>query len=605
MSLSIDIKELDLENTKKLLNRLDEWRSGICPDGKLAKEACFVLEHRPTITIHPDQLQQIVTTEIITEREWSENLIDCGVMTHLNDDILMKTLSDFFMIFHSLDEPNSCNTLHSIHLLKHASFKVDNILRPTRLLQHKLKDLFMDDDENNISKWQKLVNIWNTFGYLWPRKIILGYKTHLKQSYKFKNSQENMNGYYYTLNKLKEKFHRQITATKNDELFNLIHFLENSNIIARVDLAPIHEFFDLDSRNKINQLIHSKFIQIPINCPIKFYNVMTNSYLCWDPYTNSRHDPSFDGDDPNYLVCAISADPLELSRSPESQYVWRMTWRPTHAMNTNDTFDPEDHRPQTIRGCSKVYIYPACKSVSPSNNTKRPAKLVYSQSWAIQDRHVEDSGLIDTHQMVLSCRPYHYEMKNFTAEFSKLRPLRLLSSNSNQYKNEKIDWTIEYPNNKLKYMTDAQANIKLNFHEHLRRLKPLLVGDIIQLQQIGLLTAFNPVCKLTGGLQQTNTSQSKQPQPVSSQSLLTSRLTIARKPSIKSKNKKSVLCVDEDVTSDSWKQNTFWKIELATKADMNRHSNQFIRWPQSNMDQIYGYPKDYHPLLSKGQYNIF
>ncbi|GAA5816710.1 hypothetical protein MFLAVUS_010242 [Mucor flavus] len=593
----IDIKELDSVNTRNLLKRLDEWRRGICSDGTLSKEPCFVLEHRPIITIHPDQSQQVVTTELITEREWSDNLVDCGAMTHLNDDILMKTLSDLFMIFHSTDTPNNCNTLHSIQLQKHASFKVDNILRPTRPLQQSLKELFIDD--NLKSKWDKLVNIWTTYGYLWPRKIIVGYKTHLKQSYKFIDGRDNTKGYYSTLSKLKEKLRRQPQPQPQNDTFDLDFFLKNATVIARVDLAPIHEFFDLESRTKINTLIHAKFIQIPVYSPIKIYNVLTNSYLCWDPYSNAQQDPSFDGETHDYLVRAVSADPLELNWSPESQYIWRMTWRPTQLIETNDTFDPEEHRPQTIRGCSKVYLYPACKSISPTTTApttatrtataaaKKQTKQVQNSSWRVQDRMIDGSELADTHQMVLSCRPYQYELKSPHHEFSKLRPLRLLSNK--QYLNEKIDWTIEYPNNGLKYMTDAQANIKLNFHEHVRRLKPILIGDTIQLQQIGLLTAFNPISKLTDGIE---------PQPNQS----ANRRTIAKKTSFKSKNKKNVLCVDEDMIMNNWGDNTFWKIELASKADMSRHSSQFIRWPQSNADQTYGYPKDYRQMLSQEIY---
>ncbi|KAG2194293.1 hypothetical protein INT47_000436 [Mucor saturninus] len=601
--LPIDIQELEFESTKKLLLRLDEWRNGICPNGALAKEACFVLDNRPTISIHPDQssiTQQVVTTELITERDWSDNLVDCGAISHLNDDILMKTMSDFFMIFHASDKVNNCNTLHSLQLRKHASFKVDNILRPTSQLQTRIQELLKDETSNLNSKWEELLDIWNKYGYLWPRKIVLGYKIHLKESYKFKDGHDSTNGYYHHINILRERFYRA-NPKKDHQPFDLEHFLQHATIVSRLDMAPIHEFFDLKSRNAIAEIIHLKFVQIPVYCPIKIFNVYTNSYLCWDPYSNARQDPSFDGDHQDYLVRALSAEPLDLSRAPESQYIWRMTWRPTGnaQKHHDDTFDPEEHRPQTVRGCSKVYIYPACKSIAPkqtSSVSKHP-----QASWHIHDRMEDAPDMNETHKMVLSCRPYRHETNVQQSEYSKLRPLRLLSNDSLHYPNEKIDWTIEYPDNGLKYMTDAQANIKLNFHEHVRRLKPLLIGDMIQLQQIGLLTAFNPIVRLAGALSpsQQRPNPLERQQPDSSQSLRTARRVVARKPSLKSKCKKNVLCVDEDFTVDSWKENTFWKIELATKADMNRHSNNFIRWPQSNVDHKYGYPKDYHPLLTQ------
>lgn len=603
---SINIQELDNEKTNELLGRLDEWRLAICPDGTLATQPCFVLNQRPSIIIHPDQpfispQQQPITTELITEREWSDNLVECGAMTHLNDDILMKTLSEFYMIFHSSDRVINRNTLHSLKLLKHASFKVDNILRPTRIFQNKLEQLASIPDLN--TKWEHLLDIWNTFGYLWPRKIVLGYKTHMKQSYKFVDDVDSMNGYYYTLNKLSEKFHQQ---GEKDEPFDLNTFLEKGTIIARVDIAPIHDFLHTDLRSSISEIIHAKFTQIPVYYPIKIYNVSTSSYLCWDPYGNSQQDPSFDGENHDYLVRAVSADPTALKRSPESQYIWRFTWTPTVTTQPNDMPYTLEHRSQTVRGCNKVYIYPACKSASPKSKKSASPKL--SQPWHINDRITDTENLIDTHKMVLSCRPYQYEAKSTHPEFSKLRVLRLLSTNSPQYINEKIDWTIEYPNNGLKYMTDAQANIKLNFHEHVRRMKPLLSGDIIQLQQIGLLTAFTPVEKLANSPQQKNTEANsqqrpnhlQQQQPSSTQSLRTTKKIMTRKPTTNSKNKKNVLCVDEDITVERWRENTLWRIELATKEDIDRHSSNFIRWQQQEgSENTYDYPKEYYELFSQ------
>jgi hypothetical protein len=629
MSSAADIYELDAESTHKLLSRLQGWRSGICPDGTLAKEACFVLAHRPSITIHPDQsfinspLQQQQTTEIITERDWSQNLVDCGAITHLQDDLMIKTMSDFYMIFHSLEQVNNCNTLHSLQLRKHASFKVDNILRPTRQLHAKIQELLVQIEEDR--KWDKLLDIWNTFGYLWPRKIILGYKTYSKSTYKFVDGVDSMNGFYYHLGKLKDKYHHEVlqkdlAATS----FDLFGFLNNATVVARQDMAPMHEFLDLETKTAIHEIIHAKFVQIPVHYPIKIYNVSTNSYLCWDPYGHSQEDPSFDGEVHDYLVRAVSAEPSELNKSPESQYLWRFTWTPIAAAattqfdgcgdtppTTNNTiittsFNPAEHRSQTLRGCNNVYIYPACKSISPKSNSKKSTpKSSNSQAWRINDRQV-DGSFMDTHEMVLSCRPYRYEEKSMQApEFSKLRALRLLASESPQYLNEKIDWTINYPNNELKYMTDAQANIKLNFHEHVRRMKPLLDGDMIQLQQIGLLTAFNPIKKASPHEEivvEQRPKHSEQQQLSSSQSLRTTKRisAVARKPSLKSKNKKNVLCVDEDITVESWRENTFWKIELANAFDMTKHSSNFVRWPlQQHSTNDYGYPSDY-PLLSQG-----
>lgn len=627
LTTTIDIHELDAQNTNRLLTRIQGWRSGICPDGTLAKEPCFVLKQRPTISIHPDQSiinsprQQSLTTEIITERDWSSNLVECGAITHLNDDIMMKTLSDFYMIFHSADKIENCNTLHLLQLRKHASFNVDNVERPTRLLHLKIQELLAAATKEDLdAKWNRLMVIWNQFGYLWPRKIILGHKTHFKSTYKFVDPTDSMSGYYYHLGKLKDKYHRE---AHKDPLFNLEEFLDDAEIIARQDMAPMHDFLDLESRSAVEEIIHTKFVQISVHYPIKIYNVSTDSYLCWGPYGHSQQDPSFDGEVHDFLVRAVSAELSELNKSPESQYLWRFTWTPTAAttqFDTNDTFNPAEHRSQILRGCNNVYIYPACKSVSPkstkkSSSSSSPKVSSQQSSWQINDRLIDESDLVDTHKMVLSCRPYRYEAKSVHPEFSKLRALRLLAGDSPQYVNEKIDWTIEHPNNNLKYMTDAQANIRLNFHEHVRRVKPLLNGDLIQLQQIGLLTAFNPINKANNNSpqqqneeidKQTRPSKYLEQQPSSTQSLRTTkRISASLKPSInRSKNKKNVLCVDEDITVESWRENTVWRVELATKFDMTRHSSNFVRWPlktNGHGDQEYGYPLDYHPLLLEGE----
>jgi hypothetical protein len=618
--LSPEIFTLDKEQTDGLLTRLENWRSGICPSGKLAKEPCFVLGQRPCISIHPDQpqllKQQSIVSEIITEYDWADNLISCGAITHLDDEEMMQTMSDFFMIFHyRTDALNNRNTLHSLQLRKHASFKVDNILRPTKLLQLKLDQLLQETEED--SQWNQLVELWNTFGYLCPRKIVLGYKTHLTQTYTFVNVMDSMNGFYFNRGLLRDKYH----SIPKDQPFNLDQFLSSSAIISRLELTPLHEFLDNETKNTIQAIINAKFIKIPAYVPIKMYNKFTNTYLCWGPLGHqSQKNPAIEGERTDYLVRAISADTMELSRSPEIQYLWRFTWTPTavdqlDAINTASTknadiFDPTEHRSRIIRGYDKVYIYPACKSPSPAKNKRtittstststitpsisQPNK---SQAWQINDRMFDEPNLVDTHKMVLTCSPYHSDKMVCNPDILKLRGLRLLSNNPKQLTNEVLTWTIEYPKNNLKYMTDAQINIKINFHEHVRRKKPLVNGDDVQIQQVGLLAAFNPVTKQKQQLE--TLSQANQRQEELEKSLRTTK-RIAHKPSIRSENKKNALCVDEEFTRGRYTENTYWTIELPNGFDMKRHSSNFYRWPPNNSDRKYGYPNDYHPILSQG-----
>ncbi|KAI8098125.1 uncharacterized protein B0P05DRAFT_520512 [Gilbertella persicaria] len=494
----------------QLLHRLNSWRHGICPNGKLSDQNCFVLNQKPCITIHPEPNSPI-TTELITEWDWADNLVNCGALTHLSDDSMMNTFSDFYLMFHAAkDTHNNVNTLHLLQLRKHASFKVDQISRPTRALQTHLDQLKKTQDPQD--QWHNLMTLWHTFGYLWPRKLILGYKTHLKQTYKFTNQTDSMNGFYFNLNLLKEEWHALNPQTE----FDLQHFMDTAEIVSRMDLVPMHAFLMPEWTELIQGIMTQRHIRVSIYQPIKFYNIATQSYLCWDV---RKHQ--------DFLVRAIAS--AEIDQSPETQYLWRCLWTPN--MNLSHETDC-----QHLSGFDQIYIYPACRSNRPDRQ-----ETSSTEPWQIQDR---THTWVDTHTMPLSCRPYSKQLEPHR-DFSKLRGLQLVSSPESE---QRLDWTIEYPNNQLKYMTEIQVNLKLNFHEHIRRRKPLMYGDTIQLQQIGLLTAFLPVMK----------------------------------PNVKSSNKRSVLCVDEDITAERWTENTYWTIELADKADMKRHALNYCPWPPNH-----------------------
>ncbi|CAO3609810.1 unnamed protein product [Mucor fragilis] len=600
--LSPDVHVLSGDQTDQLLARLTDWRSGICPDGTLAQQPCFVLNQKPTIYIHPDQplpAHQALTTELITEWAWAESLVDCGAITHLNDDAMMKIMSEYFNLFHAANDMlNNQNTLHSLQLRKHASIKVDAIERPTRALALKLRQVLAEPDAT--IQWIQLVDLWDTFGYFWPRKLVLGYKRHDKQTYSFADPADSMHAFYKHLGLIRD---RHSTTAPKMTAFHVDQLLKDGTVISRLELTPLHEFLDAASQQAINHIIHTKFVQIPAYHPIKIYNVSTHSYLCWGPGAANQPDPIFPGEKLDYLVRAISADPSELNKSPETQYLWRLTWSPTAAQGFS-TMDPVEHRSLTIKGSDQVYIYPACKSRSPTTTTttttttksKSSSSAQDDKAWHMNDRMLQEPDFVETHKMVLTCRPYRHDARLSNRDFSKLRGLRLLPSDSTLYASEKIDWTLQYPGNGLKYMTDVHANIKLNFHEHVRRIKPVLENDTIQLQQIGLLTAFDQMAKSA------HVHQAPESPPQEAQlphSLRTTKKMATRKPSTKSKTKKNVLCVDEDITNNRFQENTHWKIQLANAFDEKRHSSNFYRWPAKNNDQQYGYPKDYHPMLSQ------
>ncbi|ORE12616.1 hypothetical protein BCV71DRAFT_246797 [Rhizopus microsporus] len=412
-----------------------------------------------------------VTTEIVSESIWIDHLIKSSAITTMNDDSLIQSLSQLYVLFHSANTLKTQTTLHSIQLDKYAVFNVDDILRPTESLETAIQGIFHQSDTS--IRWALLLSLWDKFGYFWPRKIILGYKNHLCQSFR------NTSDFYHVLNSLKDQ---QLKAAKVHRVLSL----DDCTIIARLDLTPLHDFFPEPYKSMINEMIQSKYIQISVSQSIKLYNIATNSYLCWD-YTPSKHN------DP-YLIRAIPAD--HLKDVDQKHYLWKLSYTPTSVTSI------------PLRGSTKVYIQPAHQLPQ---------------------------------QVTLSCKPTEYDaMTPQQLHFSRIKALRLLPMDHDTYQYEKLTWLLDYPNNHLKYITDYQLNIKLNINEHIKRIKPLLEGDTIQLQQIGLLTAFYPIEK-----------------PVDLSSDKVPKLSTK-------KSRNNVLCIDEDIIRERYANNTIWKIQLAT-----------------------------------------
>ncbi|KAG1054148.1 hypothetical protein G6F43_003816 [Rhizopus delemar] len=513
----LESSELNPSDTQELLERLKDWRKGICPNGTLANQACFVLETMPKITLIYSNNDDYITTEIVSEASWTDNLIESGAVTTMNDDSLIQSLSDLYMLFHSNNKSTTItrHTLHSIQIDKHAVFNVDKILRPTETLQSRIDDIFNQSDRD--TQWSLLLSLWIEFGYFWPRKIMLGYKQHLSKSYTFNNNSESTNNFYHASNFLKD----QHKTKERNKPFSLYRFFSDCMIVTRLDLTPLHEFFDEPYKSMIRGMIQSRFVHIIAYQPIKIFNIATKSYLCW--YTAPKQ--KYTEKDHRFVVRSIAAN--QLSDIESKQYLWKLTWSPLTEEYTSASI---------LSGFSKVYIQPACKFPSVDQPSSPSA---------------------ETHTMTLSCRPAKYdEMTPQQLHFSRIKALRLLSSDLSQL--GKSSWSLEYPNNKLKYVTDYQLDIKLNINEHIRRIKPLLENDDIQLQQVGLLTAFYPLEKSL----QTEMANEQQ-----------------FKKQNNSKSKNNVLCIDEDIIQESYTKNTIWKIQLPTPDQASRsmliHSKVF------------------------------
>ncbi|KAI8875408.1 hypothetical protein K501DRAFT_310729 [Backusella circina FSU 941] len=383
---------LESHETEELLGRLAEWRLGICSNGTLASEACFVLDRMPSIVIIPKSTKPL-TTFINTTSKWTFNLVQIGVISNNSDDALLQTLADSYMIFKSLfqNRAGSFNTAHAIRLEEYSTISIDNILRPTDGMKKSIEGVLSESNEE--VRWSRLMGFWDNFGYYWPRKLILGFREHCSKPYACKDQTTNTNTYQSTHLVLKEKMNR-IQPRKDP--YDLHDFIKNAVIAARQDLTPLHELFDANHREQIKEMIQQRFTQIPVGHHLKIYNSANDCYLAWSP----RHSEDKYGD--NFAIRPLTRD--NLTAKSDKQYLWQLEWTTTVI---EQQINIADHTSPTVRGGSCVYIHPSCR-------TKLRRQNITDSSSTVE---------VDTHKMMLVCQPP--ESYNSNDHMSTIRPLRL------------------------------------------------------------------------------------------------------------------------------------------------------------------------------------
>ncbi|KAI8881739.1 hypothetical protein K501DRAFT_334492 [Backusella circina FSU 941] len=535
--------KLDPDETETLLYRLQDWRYGICPSGKLSNKGCFVLAKMPSIIVQPD-ITKPVATQVITDSKWTENLVENGTIQHINDNALINTLADLYMLFSSNvlhRVTHGVHTVHAIQIRKYATISMDAILRPTDSMKKSIEKALAETDVN--VRWNKLLEFWDEFGYFWPRKIVFGYRIYIEKSYSFNDRLENFNQYHSVNSALRGDLNKS-----NLPIVDIPQFLQECVIVGRNDLTPLHELLDKEWRVRVDHLIKEKFGRILINQPIKLYNRSKKSYLGWSP----RHNASTTMDN---MLIVKPLQQADIHTEKDSHYIWTFNW--TNTKNSTPAagldYDVINYRPQIIRGSERVFIFPGCKT---KINIREP--VVLNNSSVSQATTITDTKLLNTDRMILSCRSYHYQPTPHPDPRSRIRQLKLIPE-KNHTADEITNWAIEYHHNILKYITEHDYHVKLNINEHIRRVKPLVQGDEIQLQQIGLLTAFD-----------TDETNSR---PSTSSPILYARNTryFQPKESLIPKTKRSVMCMDEDMVQPETVVDTYWLIELATEQDQQRH----------------------------------
>ncbi|KAI9255627.1 hypothetical protein BDA99DRAFT_146628 [Phascolomyces articulosus] len=189
----MNTQAIDRELNQKILSQIN-WRHGILPSGLVAKDPCFNFREMPIIKmfiIEPTSPQQqqnpapipsttVKSTQsshqtiLVTQSDWTFNLVHSGAIYNLHDDATLQALSDCQLIFHQFEKPHQ-KTLHLLHFETVAWFRVDDILKCTKKFENALEDTLACWPEDPEKAWHRLChNIWLVFGFLWPQKIMLG-----------------------------------------------------------------------------------------------------------------------------------------------------------------------------------------------------------------------------------------------------------------------------------------------------------------------------------------------------------------------------------------------------------------------------------------------
>ncbi|KAI9302790.1 hypothetical protein BJ944DRAFT_289889 [Cunninghamella echinulata] len=519
--------ELDEALMEQLLAKLN-WKSGIRPLGDIATESCFVQKQMPFIK------QQLVETQsssiLVTQSSWTNQLIHSGVISDINDHTTMHSLSELHLLFHTRQQQPAHRTFHRLQYDAHAYFLVNQILRPTikfqRVLESALNHLPNDPDR----AWQELCKVWHDFGFLWPQKIILGCKHHIKHVYQVQNDKErlpqlqsaneitsnamNIKLQKYGRSKGLSSFTNQHNSTSimNEDHQKLRQSVLSWEIIKRTDVRPIYEFLPTDMRNVIYQLIKQFVHRIPFNTPFLLRNISTGGYLCWrrnirqqvqqvqqlqqqqqqvhehttSKQENHQHKP--------YLFATLPIADVNIQS---------FTWKFTNTIPNNASHLHQKNPKQIekyVRCGSQLYLSSFDTQQNKSHQPILPSSPPSSLSHQILTSNLSD-GIKSLHWNPILEKTTRVRSLEFT---NLSTPTDVPLQQQQQH-----CWTIESPDLGLDHDDDISTDGHLNVDIVIGRLKPILHKEIISLRQILYLCSVNNQVSrsssLTQGIHQSNT----------------------------------------------------------------------------------------------------
>ncbi|GAA5806515.1 hypothetical protein HPULCUR_012050 [Helicostylum pulchrum] len=225
--------ESDKDKRRRILGSLQDWNIGITPVGKLATESCFVHNSVPDILYETHNRFESLFTS--TKSEWTTNLVQSNT-SNPRDTETMKSLS---------------------------------VSRLTKDFEDELTKAEEHWPHSPQKSWDKLCQIWNRYGFLWPQKVGIGLKMH----------------YSYTNNSnLDIKVVKDLLRKESQDV---LHSPKKYSVIWRTSLMPVHEFFPSQydkKRNFINNIIR-KFSNVMFSDSLfQLKNIKSGDYL-------GRHTP--------------------------------------------------------------------------------------------------------------------------------------------------------------------------------------------------------------------------------------------------------------------------------------------------------------------------
>ncbi|KAH8551953.1 hypothetical protein BGW37DRAFT_528730 [Umbelopsis sp. PMI_123] len=364
---------LDDSIAEQILENI-QWRLGITPSGKPARYPCFVLSAIPEIiTIH----QQPHRSFIVTQSDWTANLVSSCVVSNTFEYTTLQALSDCQLLFENYSSINTeRKTLHLLQLDAKAWFSTANILRPTTKLRQQLESALQLWPKDESRAWVALQRVWSDFGYFWPRKIQLGHRFHVPWPFKVPYDQPDK---LYPLRLAKDEASTRIEYTINSGYQEISDEWtaaqpQRWTIIKRDDLEPIHNFLPAILRDRIVDIVKRKASRILVYQPFKLRNCYTEGYLSWRILQNRSTDPP---------VIRFASIPKEKISHGKHGVLWRFVWSADHSRMASPTLDMNNIKKITdkhsIKGGSQVYLQPAVMTTTSSGIQLPTNRLVLSR----------------------------------------------------------------------------------------------------------------------------------------------------------------------------------------------------------------------------------